>query len=525
MDSFCIRHSELPHTSQLFLDYQYNFERVSRFYDHPPRGLDAFRAARARIDFSAERRVALVAALREQNPGAPALDVLARPDTVAVVTGQQVGLFTGPCYTIYKALTAAKLARTLTENGMPAVAVFWLATEDHDLEEIRRAWVFDPENQPVALDVPASEPAARPVGGIPVEHPPVQALRDALAGFPFGEDVVGMVERAYPPGAPFGAAFARLLGELLSSQELLFLDPMRPSFRELAAPMLAEAVRQAPALTERVMARSAELVAAGYHAQVLVDKQTSFVFLLDGGRRISLERRGDEYLAAGRRLSSAELAGRAAQLSPNALLRPVVQDSILPTVAYIGGPAEIAYLAQSRAIYETLLGRMPVAVPRESATLLDARSAKLMSRYGLALPDFFLGAEAVQERIAATLVPPSLAAVIAETKNGAVGGLERLADALAAFDPTLVDASLRSRRKIEWQLGKIGRKVAREAMRRDGRASSEAACLNGLICPDRRLQERVYTILPFLARHGFGLIERLADDVNLDCPDHRVITV
>jgi uncharacterized protein YllA (UPF0747 family) len=214
---------------------------------------------------------------------------------------------------------------------------------------------------------------------------------------------------------------------------------------------------------------------------------------------------------------------RAASLSPNALLRPVIQDSMLPTAAYVGGPAETAYFAQSEPIYRTILGRMPVPVPRASFTLLDQRSHKLLARYQLTLGDFFHGEEVLRARIAAKLVPPALNQAIGDTAKSVDGLLDQLGREMASFDPTLAAALERSGKKIHYQLGKIERKAGREALRRDARAAKDAASLYGLIYPERHLQERLYSILPFLAKHGLDLIDRLSETIQMDCPDHRLL--
>jgi bacillithiol biosynthesis cysteine-adding enzyme BshC len=516
MESSCLRHTELPHTTWLFSDFTYHFERVRSFYDHAPHEQESYRAAARAIDYPPERRAALISALRQQNGDSPALEALAQPGALAVVTGQQVGLFSGPAYTIHKALTAAKLARRLTAAGIPAVPVFWLATEDHDFAEVNHCWTFDTAHQPSRIEVAPGNHSEQPVGKIPIQGDPVASLRQTLAGFPFAEETVGLAEGAYAPGQTFGSAFQSLLGRLLGSHDLLYLDPMHPAVRRLAAPLLRQAVEAARELKARVLERNRELEAAGYHAQVHVDEQTSFVFLLENGRRLTLD---------GGRVSDQELADRAEQLSPNALLRPVVQDYILPTVASVGGPAEVAYLAQAQVIYRTLLGRMPVAVHRSSATLLDARSATRLERYGLGLPDLFRGPEQVREQIAHRLVPPALSGAFDQTRAEATRLLENLDDGLARFDVTLAAALETSRRKILYQLEKIERKTAREAFRRNERATRDAAALSGLVYPHRHLQERFYTILPFLARHGLELIDRLYDAMQLDCPDHRVLVL
>lgn len=524
MHCTCVRHTELPNTSTLFADVLYHPDRTAPFYRHPYRELSSFQDAAREIDLSDERRAALVAALREQNPESPSLTRLAEPGTVAVVTGQQVGLFSGPAYTMYKVLHAVKLAEWLSASGVPAVPVFWLATEDHDFAEVNHVWVFDAAHRPVKLEMRRTA-SSQPVGDIGLSAPPVGELRKAFQGFPFGEEVADLVEEAYRPGSTMGRAFGELLRRLLARFDVLQVDPMRPAFRKLAAPLLRAAVEAAPELTAALLARNRELAAAGYHAQVHVEDHTSLVFLLENGKRLTLRRQGDEYVLNGRRFSTRELADRAESLSPNAILRPVAQDWMLPTVTYIGGPAEVAYLAQSAAIYDRLLGRMPVAMPRAGFTVLDERTDKLMGRYGLALRDLFHGAEPLRDRIAAQIVPPAVREAGAQARETVEGSLTRLRSELTAFDPTLAGAADRSLRKIRYQLEKIERKTGREALRRDERAGRDAESIYGLIYPERHLQERLYSFLPFLAKHGLDLTDRIYDEIQLDCPDHRLMVV
>ncbi len=531
MESACLRHTEIPHTSALFTDFQYHFDRVGRFYAHDPHDAQSYAAAANQIAYPDDRRAALVAALRSSNGETASLDLLARPGTVAVVTGQQVGLFSGPAYTIYKALTAVRLAARLSEQGIPAVPMFWLATEDHDVAEVNHAFVFGPDHRPVQLSVAANGGSERPVGGIPIAAPPVDRLREVLAGFPFGEEVTEMVRAAYPAGATFGRAFRALLERLLAGRGLLFVNPLDEAVRRLAAPLLQEAVRQDEDLHGMLIERGKQLEAAGYHAQVHVEAKTSLVFLLDGQRRATLRRQNGEYApkdkrGGERKYSAAELMDRAEQLSPNALLRPVVQDYVLPTVAYVGGPAELAYMAQSQVLYRELLGRMPVMVSRGGFTLLDARTAKLMERYGLALPAFFHGEEAVRDAIAGKLVPPALTEGFGEARRTVSHTVEQLRTDLAAFDATLAASAHKSLAKITYQLSKLEHKTARETIKRNERAGADASYMSGLIFPDKHLQERYYSILPFLARHGVGdLLDTLYDHVRLECPDHQVLVV
>jgi bacillithiol synthase len=530
MESACLRHSEIPHTSALFSDFQYHFGKVARFYAHNPHDSRSYAAAAKEIAYPDDRRAALVAALRPGNSETASLDLLARPGTVAVVTGQQVGLFSGPAYTIYKALTAVRLAAQLSEQGIPAVPMFWLATEDHDVAEVNHAFVFGPDHRPIQLSVAANGGSERPVGGIHIEAPPVDRLREILAGFPYGEEVAEMARVAYPSGVTFGRAFRALLERMLAGRGLLFVNPLDESVRRLAAPLLQETVRQDEALHGKLIERGKQLEAAGYHAQVHVEAKTSLVFLLDGDRRATLRRQNGEYASkknsGERKYSAAELMERAEQLSPNALLRPVVQDYVLPTVAYVGGPAELAYMAQSQVLYRELLGRMPVMVSRSGFTLLDARTAKLVDRYGLTVPAFFHGEEHVGEAIARKLVPPALTEEFSAVRRTVSQSMERLRDDLSSFDATLAAAANKSLAKITYQLSKMEGKTARETLKRNERAVADASYMSGLIFPNKHLQERYYSILPFLARHGVSeLMETLYAHVRLECPDHQILVV
>ncbi|MBV9760124.1 MAG: bacillithiol biosynthesis cysteine-adding enzyme BshC [Acidobacteriaceae bacterium] len=525
METSCIRQTLLPDTSQLFADYLYNFDRVSQFYGHSfsePSGLDA--SARS-VQFPEARRKGIVDALREQNGDSPALRKLAEAGTVAVVTGQQVGLFSGPAYTIFKALTAVKLAEHLSEQGTPAVAVFWLATEDHDLAEVDHAWVFNEHATPAKLSITNAVTNGGPVGNVSPAEIPIAELRSALGNLPFAEEVVSEVADAYRPGVGLGAAFRALLEKVLRGRGLLFLDPLAPGVRDIAADFLAEAAGRVPELVKALRQRNGQLTEAGYHAQVHIDEDTSLLFLIGEHKRLPLRWREGRFSARDHSYGAAELKQEASRLSPNALLRPVMQDYLLPTAAYIGGPSEIAYMAQAQVLYEKLLGRMPVIFPRNTFTLLDGRATKLLRRYKLSVPQVLDHQEKVKSAMAARLIPADLSQEFARLRSEVGGALEKLESGLKSFDPTLEAAARKSAAKMLFQLDKISQKTARETMRRDERASQDAAYLMDLIYPHRHLQERFYSIVPFLAKHGLDLPERLLGMTQLACPDHMVRTL
>ncbi len=510
MTTTCIRHTELPNTSRLFADLVYHFDQVSSFYAHAPYDPESFAAAAKQIQYPPERRAAMVAALVEQNPGNPSLEVLAREGAVAVVTGQQVGLFSGPCYSVFKALSAIRLAENLTAQGIPAVPVFWLATEDHDLVEINQAWVFSAGHEVVGLQTAAANPLGGPVGPIPVGEAPLEELAAALNGLPFADEVMAMVRECYAPGATFGSAFRALAQKLLAKWPILFLDPLAPAIRAIGAPLLEQVAAQAPDLNAALLGRNQELAAAGYHAQVHVEADSSLLFSLEGGKRTPWK---------GTSIDDTNL------LSPNALLRPVLQDFLLPTVAYFGGPAELAYFAQSQVLYQKLLGRMPVMLHRAGFTLLDDRTAKILNHYGLAVVDTLTHETGLHERLAAKLIPAGITEKVATLRANLGSEVEALFADVRALDPTLEKVLAKGSAKMIYQLGKMERKTARQALRRDEQAQRQAQYLHHSLYPHRHMQERFYSILPFLAQHGPDLIERIYEHVEVGCPDHQVLPI
>ncbi|HEV8414009.1 MAG TPA: bacillithiol biosynthesis cysteine-adding enzyme BshC [Bryobacteraceae bacterium] len=527
MDPACLRHTEIPGTSKLFADLAYHFgdpsgdptNHIARFYRHNPHARESYAAAAREVQYPDDRRAAMARVLEAQNPGNVLVARFTQAGTMAVVTGQQVGLFSGPAYTIYKALTATRLADDLNASGIPTVPIFWMATEDHDFAEVDHVWIFDAAHRPIQLRIEAPtawQGKPRPAGTYPVEHPPIAELRAALAEFPYGEEVAAAVADSYQPGVTMGAGFRALLTKLLGKIGMLVVDPLDSQLRNVGAPFMAEALAAAPDLKKLLLARNKELAAAGYHAQVNVEENTSLFFLLEQGERVTLRKKDAEFAA---------LEDRAADVSPNALLRPVWQDYLFPTVAYVGGPGELAYFAQSQVIYDRLLGRMPVVVSRASVTLLDARAAKLISRYSLTIPETLVPEEALKERIAHALIPQAVAGLFEETSTEVTRKLDRLGSGLESYDPTLAAAVGKSRAKVLYQIEKLRKKTERETLRRDARASEEARYLSSLLYPQRHMQERFYAMLPFLAQHGLDLVDRLYGSVQMDCPDHRVVTL
>ena len=526
-----LRQADLPGVRPLYADLLHAFPDVGRFYRHQP-SLDAARDAAREVRLAPAHRQRLVDELRRQNrdasPSALAnLDRLASPGTVVVAAGQQVGLLGGPVFTLYKALTAIRCAQELTRRGPPAVPVFWLATEDHDLQEVNHAWAFGLSGRPRRIEaVTAGDPGAA-VGEIRIADSGLDTVEELLAGMPYARDAVALARRAYAGSPGFGQGFRDFYRSLLADSGIVFICPMAAPIRALAAPLLRRAIERAPELTDALLQRGTGLLAAGYHQQVHFQSSTSLVFLFENHRRVALKRKNGAYWTPSRSYSRDELLGRLDRspldVSPSALLRPVMQDFLLPTAALVAGPSEAAYLAQASVVYENLLGRMPAVLPRASFTVLDAGLAKLQRKYGLSWSDCLVSRRELQSSVASAVVPAPLQETLRTERAETSACLERIGVSLRGFDPTLAASFEVSRSKIDYQLNKIQAKVSREALRRTETAQGHAAQLSDALCPNDILQERVYGVLPFLAKFGASFVERVGAAVDPGSADHKLL--
>ncbi|MEZ5365889.1 MAG: bacillithiol biosynthesis cysteine-adding enzyme BshC [Bryobacterales bacterium] len=529
----CIPHTQIPGSSRIFLDLLYHYDRVQDLYPHPPT-LEGIERSANQIDYPDERRAQVVAALRAQNAGAGAavdanLDKLAQPGTVVIATGQQVGLLGGPAFATYKALTAVRYAAELDSRGVPAVPVFWLATEDHDLDEVSHVSLLDRDSQETQIRASSDAHAGAPAGPAHAHGISWEDLRAALAGMDFSEETLAVAEAAYSGEPTFGGGFKALWRKLFADRGLVLLDPLDSVLRGVATPVLRQALDEREGVAADLAHRGAELEARGYHQQVAAPEDGMLLFRFENGKRTPLRFEGGAYKAGRHTYSLEELHGllesEPDQFSPNALLRPVVQDYLLPTAALIGGPAELAYWAQSAVLYERLLGRMPAALHRASFTLLDSRSSKLLAKYGLSLRDCMTYEAELRQRMAAHLTPPELSAQFERQGKVVDRALAELRGALEAFDPTLVEALERSTRKIHYQFEKIQGKTSREIMRRDERSAGDADRLIAWLYPHRGQQERRYSILSFQARFGARLYAEIYDAIRPECADHQALVI
>ncbi len=544
MKSQCLPFQQIPHSTRLFLDYLSHTPSVRGMYPRSPIFSEWVGDESERVAYDAVRRGKVSEILERQNRawGASAKTLAnierLRRGALTAVTGQQVGLFGGPLFSIFKALTAVKLAEAATAAGVDCVPVFWLATEDHDLAEVNHVSLLSAHGLPERLAVEShaferNAVAEAPVGSVKF-GPEIEPVIERAATLLGDSEVATWLRRSYRPGETLGSAFALLFAQLFADWGVILLDPADKDFHDLAKPLFRAAIERAPELDEALLARGKALETAGYHQQVKVTSATTLLFEVKNGARTVVRRRnnganGGEYAVGEERISHGELLHRIEaapeKFNANVLFRPVVQDYLLPTLVYTGGAAEVAYFAQVAVVYEKLLGRVTPILPRFSATLVEAKPERILTRYQLGLPDLFLGPEKVREAIAARSLPSDLRARFSEAYASAEQTMAAVRESIGKLDSTLIKAADRARISMWNQINRLHRRASRAELLRNEVITRYADALSQALFPHKALQEREVAGVSFVARYGPELLANLYRKINPDCHDHQVIEV
>ena len=533
----------IPHQTRLFLEYLKDPVALRKYYpsavryhhelaQRVPEVLSAYPAHRNKVCD------ALAAMNQRWGAGDATLkniDLLRESDCIAVVSGQQAGLFTGPLYTVYKALAAVKLAGCLQQRETKAVPVFWIAAEDHDFAEVAKAEFIARDCQLESVDVSADlHREGQPVGQVVLDasiDTVVDQLFELLPNSEFADDMKKLVKNAWQPGRGFVESFATMMTSLLGRYGLIFLDPLDPELKKIAAPLYSEAARRAPEIASALEERSKELERDGYHAQVLATANSFPLFLHDdeGGRHAVQRLENGKYKAKDikQEYTAEELATLALEnpqkFSPNVTLRAVVQDYLLPTLTYYGGAAEIAYFAQTAEVYRVLQRPATPILPRSSLTMIERHAGRVLERYDLSLKDLFEGLEPVIKRVVEEHLGADTAKLFSKAEQNMNNELDRLRQELATIDPTLAGALDTGRKKINYQLDGLRTRFIRAQMGRDEAAHRQLQRVFDQLYPGKDLQERHINITSLLARHGTYVIEWIFNAINLGSEDHQVV--
>ena len=535
--------SEIPHQSKLFVKYQQNPAELAGYYGSSVSShTQISKLIPSVLENYKTDREALCDMLEKMNRSCGAgektlanIKLLRETDCVAVVSGQQAGLFTGPLYTIYKALSAVKLTECLRGRGIKAVPVFWIATEDHDFAEVSKAHVLGHKGELVQLK---NEPQRcyenLPVGYVALDDSIKKTVEELFAQLPqteFTDELRGLIEKSWKTGVDYGDAFATLLTEILGKYGLIMLCPLNENLKKLAAPLYVEAIKKSKEIVEALQSRSKELEKNGYHAQVFVAEDYFPLFwqAKDRTRHALKQTPNGTYKVKDveREFTLDELAELAAQqpqrFSPSVVLRSVVQDYLLPTVTYFGGAAEIAYFAQSAEVYRILKRPQTLILHRASFTLIEPKHAKTLDKYDLELKDLFVGIENVLPQIVEKYLNPETAKVFAEVEEKINLQLNRLDRSLSELEPTLAANLANRRRKILYHIANLRTKFQHAQIQKDAVVRRQIETAFNSLVAQKGLQERTLNVLTFINLYGLNLIDWVYDAIDLDDKGHRLI--
>jgi bacillithiol biosynthesis cysteine-adding enzyme BshC len=532
-----------PWIRRLAADYAYDFRSVAPFFSGDPADRAAWAAAIERTQRHDRGRTAIAAIIgaQQERRAAPpraleAARLLANRSTVAVLTGQQAGLFGGPVFTLLKALTAIKLAEQVArDHNVPAVAIFWIDAEDHDWEEVRSCSVFDSELAVRTVALPArSGVDAAPVATVRLDESIVSALDELeqlLPATEFRAGLVAQLRRAYAPGVGMAEAFGRWMEQVLGDRGLIVYDSSDPASKPLAGSVFARELSM-PGQTARLAALAgSDLVARGYHSQVHSQDDGLALFHLDGdhGGRRAIRQQDGQFVVGDARYPMSALVQQATDapggFSPNVLLRPVVQDTLFPTICYVAGPNELAYLGQLRGVYEHFGVPMPLMYPRASATLLDSAALRFLTKYKLPLEALQAQDEAALNDLLKSQIPPAVEESFAAASHTIETEMQRLVQSVPAIDPTLEGAARSTLGRMQHDLQTLHGKMIQAAKRRDETLRRQFIHARTLAFPNGHAQERTVGFLSFLNEYGPALVDRLVEELPLDLGRHWIVTI
>jgi bacillithiol biosynthesis cysteine-adding enzyme BshC len=529
-----------PWIRRLAADYAYDFGAVAPFFSGDPSDRTAWADAIARSQAYERRRadIAAVIAGQQQRRNAPprareAGRLLADSRTVAIVTGQQAGLFGGPLFTLLKALTALKLANQVSrDHGVPVVAVFWIDAEDHDWEEVRSCTVFDADLTPRTVSLPprpGAEPA--PVATIELDDAVLGVLDETERILPpttFREDLLAGLRRAYAPGTGMADAFGQWLEQVLGGRGLVVYDSSDPASKPLVSGVFARELSMPGQTVKLASLAGSDLIARGYHAQVHAQDDSAALFRIEGGRR-AIRRQDGQFIVGDERFPTDALLRQATErptgFSPNVLLRPVVQDTLFPTICYVAGPNELAYLGQLRGVYQHFGVPMPLMYPRASATLLDSAALRFLTKYKLPLEALQARDEAALNELLRAQIPPVVEESFTVASQTIEHQMTRLVEAIPALDPTLEGAARSTLARMQHDLQTLHGKMIQAAKRRDETLRRQFMRAHALAFPGGHAQERTIGFVSFLNQYGPALVERLDEELPLDLGRHWIVTI
>ncbi len=529
-----------PWIRRLASDYAFAYANVAPFFAGDPATPAAWADTIQRSQSYSRQpaELARILAAQQELRGAPpasrtAAARLADPATRVVITGQQAGLFGGPLFTLLKALTAMKLAAKVErEHKVQVVPVFWIDAEDHDWPEVSGCSVLDTELSPTSIRLADLEGAGHlPIARLSLSADITNAIAQLDAALPDSEFKAGIIEslrKAYAPGTGMATAFGKWIEEVLGPHGLVVYDSSDAAAKVLARDVFVTEVSQ-PGNTARIAARAGDaLVAKGYHAQATLADGTVSLFHLNA-ERAPVRVDGNQAYIGEHKMSLPQLVDEAKQhpehFSPNVLLRPIVQDTVFPTICYVAGPNELAYLGQLKDVYAHFGVPMPLMYQRATATLADSATVRFLNKYELPLTALRAQDEAALNQLLQSQLPPTVEQSLAAASAAIDERMAAVAAAVPQIDPTLEGTVKSTLGKLQHEVQSLHNKVIQAAKRRDETLRRQFQRAQALTFPQGHPQEREVGFVWFLNRYGPALVDRLIDELPLEMGHHWVLTI
>lgn len=534
--------ADIPGYRNLFLDYVYEFENVQKFYGNNFREISKYPETFKQLS-TVERphRKKLYEIIKSQykfhKPSKLTqtnIEALQSEKTIAVVTGQQLGLFGGPLYTFYKAFTTIKLAANLKEifDDYTFVPIFWMESDDHDFQEVRTTKIIDKNNNLKVIEYDDNLPTEinrGSVGNIIFNeniNACINELRTNLRKTEFSENLFSVISSAYAEGKSFKDSFGELFFKLFDELGLIIFNPQDLQVKALLQPIFKNELLNYTKHTTTIIERSAELEEL-YHAQVKVKPVN--LFLTEDGGRYSIEPVANYFRLKGKRkkYSLDELLNildtQPGRFSPNVLLRPICQDYLLPTGIYVAGPSEINYFAQVIPLYNHFNIPEPIIYPRASATIIEKNSATIIAKYNLSIEDFFIDNNTLLNKVVESLSEINIEELFENSKNQIEFVFDEIKEKLFAIDKTLLNSTSKTQQKISHLLEILKSKAKEAEIMQHKIIIRQIENTQNYLFPNKTLQEREINFIYFANKYGLDLFKWIFNELNINKFEHQII--
>ncbi|MFC1492438.1 bacillithiol biosynthesis cysteine-adding enzyme BshC [candidate division KSB1 bacterium] len=520
--------------SSLFHDYINSFPKTADLYAGDPYNKDSFRAQISKVSKKDYRRDGLIDILAKQNINEsnsgmiqPLLDKLSEPRSCAVVTGQQAGLFLGPLYTVYKALTAVKLAEEIeSSSGVPVVPVFWIEVDDHDFDEVRKFSVLSPSGEARKIEYDDGIEGMLPVWKRRLGDSFEDILNDISEIFGDTDNARSTIETLsgiFKAGKSMPEVFREFFRAYFPDVPLLFINPSDPEIKEIAKPFFRDVISRRGEVEKVLTDQNNVLESNGYKPQVEIREGIIRLFNFNGVER---KRLTPGSLGEGEGAVSEFVEQNFRGLSGDVLTRPLLQDYLLPTIAYVAGPSELAYMGQLKKLYGFLGINMPVIYPRWSGTLIDVKTGRNIEQLGFEVSDFIKHTEKeILEKIFSEKDTGEYDGIFERTNVELQANLDDIKELAEKIDKSLVSMVDSQGNKLKFQVDKIRDKVMNALKNSDKQVQEKCRRISSTIMPGGKPQERVFSVLNYLVRYGSEFPELLIEKINTETDKHHIVEI